>query len=234
MPRKYTSHYLLKKSSRKPLGFYKKKVKGKRKKVTVPIMPHVGKRRVHIASVLPKKKRVPSKPKTILPRHVMEERILSIARTHLDPLALQNLQNNLHRADDEKVEKLYKYWSKQGKKKTRTTHAPSVISRKDTEARLKIPKKPKTQTKMTHIEKMHLLASCKQFEIDPYEIDDTLTYYENKKHIQELAHMKGFSESEITSMDQEMREWSSQYEEYLNHLKGELELAGYEVKPANM
>jgi len=218
VPRQYSQYYLRKKSL-KPIGFYKKKVKGKRKKVTVPIMPRVGRRRVHVATVLPREKPV-IKRKTVLPRDVMEERIISIARTHLAPMELQNLQNNLRRVDDQRVEDLYKYWSKRGKKK-RVTIPPK-------------PKKPPAQ-KMTHIERMHLLATCKKFELDPQEIDNTLNYYENKKHLQELASEKGFSEAEITSAEQEQKEWTSQYETYLNQLKGELKSAGYQViEPATL
>ena len=214
MPRQYSQYYLRKKSL-KPIGFYKKKVKGKRKKVTAPIMPKVARRRVHVASVLAHKKSSVIKRKTVLPRDVMEERIISIARTHLAPMELQNLQNNLRRVDDQRVEDLYKYWSKRGKKK-RVTIPPK-------------PKKPPAQ-KMTHIERMHLLATCKKFELDPQEIDNEINYYENKKHLQELASEKGFSEAEITSGEQEQEEWVSQFKSYLNQLKGELESAGYEVR----
>jgi len=99
-----------------------------------------------------------------------------------------------------------------------------------------IPEKPKEKArKMTHIERMHLLAACKQFEVDPQEIDSELNYYENREHIQELARMKGFTEAEITSMEQEQKEWTSQYEQYLGSLKSELESAGYDVKgPADL
>lgn len=312
MPRQYSQYYLRKKSL-KPIGFYKKKVRGKRKKVTVPIMPHVARRRVHVASVFPRKKPSVIKRKTVLPRDVMEERIISISRTHLGPMAQQNLQDNLRKANDEKVEELYKYWSKQGKKKeakvekakvsipkgepkygdepiatyvnqrsgqifdiypatrggfwerqrdykghhisgaTQTLDEMGLRALEDAKKRgiIKVvhgklpeptkepqkkahkivpkPKKPPTQ-KMTHIERMHLLAACKKFELDPQEIDNEINYYENKKHLQELASEKGFSEAEITSGEQEQEEWVSQFKSYLNQLKGELESAGYEVR----
>jgi len=95
-------------------------------------------------------------------------------------------------------------------------------------------KPPKPRMKMTHLEKMHLLASAKQFNIDPQEVDDTLTYSENKKHIQEMAEMKGYSEAEIRGSEEESKEWSSQYQLYLNNLKGELENAGYTVTEPKM
>jgi hypothetical protein len=58
-------------------------------------------------------------PETVLPRDVMEEQILTIARKHLSPLELQNLQDNLRRADDKKIQEAYLYWVKkerEGKK----------------------------------------------------------------------------------------------------------------------
>jgi len=95
----------------------------------------------------------------------------------------------------------------------------------------KIPKKRKARlAKLTHIEKIHLMSACKQFGIDPMEVDNTLIYHENKRHIRELARMKGHSEAEVAGMDTEMKEWGAQYEGYLNHLKGELESAGYQVR----
>jgi len=225
MPRQYSQYYLRKKSL-KPIGFYKKKVKGRKGKVTVPIMPRVARRKVQVASVLPHKKPSVIKRKTVLPRDVMEERIISISRTHLDPMDQQNLQDNLRKANDEQVEGLYKYWSKKGKKKE------VKVKKAKKEKKLKIPSKPKRAPaqKMTHIERMHLLATCKKFELDPQEIDNEINYYENKKHLQELASEKGFTEAEITSGEQEQEEWVSQFKNYLNQLKGELESAGYEVR----
>ena len=250
--------------------------------------------------------------KTVLPRHVMEERIISISRTHLHPMAQQNLQDNLRKADDHKVQELYDYWSKKGKKKQAKTVTPKTTpqnveqqayqqARKNTEQalkkgiskqevlrqvdqklfelkatsmfstkggfggapdydkvqatiralerikkevesgkikgpkkpkRLKIPKKKRISKKMTHIEKMHLRAKCQAWNIDPQEVDNTLTYYENKRHLHSLAKDKGITEAEISSSDREARQWSSQYEGYVSQLKSELEGAGYEVKRA--
>jgi hypothetical protein len=62
--------------------------------------------------------------------------------------------------------------------------------------------------KLSHIERMHLLAFAKQFEVDPQEIDSELTYYENKKHLQEAARMQGASEAEISSAQTEMDPFS--------------------------
>ncbi len=100
---------------------------------------------------------------------------------------------------------------------------------------LKIPRKKRRRPrKMTYIERMHLKAACKKFGVDPQEIDESITYYENKKHIQDLARMKGYTQAEITSEKQEREEWTQQYEQYLSNLQGELEDAGYTVTPPTM
>ncbi len=52
---------------------------------------------------------------------------------------------------------------------------------------IKIGKKPKPRTGMTHIERMHLLTMARQHELDPQEIDSRIGYYENKQHLEQLA-----------------------------------------------
>ena len=97
------------------------------------------------------------------------------------------------------------------------------------ERRVKIGKKPKPKTEMTHIEKMHLLTFAKKHELDTQEIDNTLNYYENKKHLEGLAREKGVSEEEIVGSKASLEEDVSQHEAYLNQLRNELEEAGYTV-----
>jgi len=71
---------------------------------------------------------------------------------------------------------------------------------------------------MTHIERTHILAPCKRFGINPMEIDDSLTYGENRRHVSE----------------REQREWATQYKQYLDALRKKLEGAGYVVKAPDM
>jgi len=42
---------------------------------------------------------------------------------------------------------------------------------------------------MNNLEKRLLIRLCKKYDIDFQEIDNTLTYYENKKHLRSLIHM---------------------------------------------
>jgi len=116
-------------------------------------------------------------------------------------------------------------------KKPITKPEPKEPEPKVKKKRVKIPKKKRPPPKkLTHIERMHLLAACKQWNIDPQEIDNELTYYENKKHVHDLARMRGVSEWQISSSEKEAKQWASQYEGYLSQLRSELESAGYEVK----
>lgn len=101
--------------------------------------------------------------------------------------------------------------------------------REASKPKVKIGKKPKPRTEMTHIEKMHLLTMAKKYELDTQEIDNTLNYYENKKHLEGLAHEKGVSEEEIKGSKATLEEDVSQHEAYLNQLRGELEEAGFKV-----
>jgi len=53
----------------------------------------------------------------------------------------------------------------------------------------------------------HLLNFCRKYELDPYEIDNTLTYAENKKHLESL----------VPDFDPEsnMDQWKAAEEQYL-------------------
>jgi hypothetical protein len=106
--------------------------------------------------------------------------------------------------------------------------------REASKSKVKIGKKPKPKTEMTHIERMHLLTMAKKYELDTQEIDNTLNYYENKKHLEGLAREKGFSQEEIEGSKAALEEDVSQHEEYLHHLRNELEEAGYTVIEPNV
>jgi len=143
MPRQYSPYYLRKKKRLKSLS-YKKRAKEKKKKRKPkisrpisfkpkalgfytdekdrvrPIVAPSRRRKKVVIKKLPITKHpsaVMKPPETVFPGDVMEEQILSIARTHLTPMELQNLQDNLRRADDKKVQELYLYWAKQGEQK---------------------------------------------------------------------------------------------------------------------
>jgi hypothetical protein len=90
-------------------------------------------------------------------------------------------------------------------------------------------KKERPQAGMSHLEKMHLLSQCKELEIDPQEIDSSINYYENKKHLEDLAKQKGVSEEELHGQEAKIEADVSAHEEYLNQIRNELESAGYRV-----
>jgi hypothetical protein len=94
---------------------------------------------------------------------------------------------------------------------------------------LKLKKEVKPPKKMSHIEMVHLLSFSKRFELDAQEIDKEINYYENKKHLEDLASEKGFSFAEVHGFEEEAETWTAQYDQYLGNMKSELELAGYQV-----
>jgi hypothetical protein len=81
-----------------------------------------------------------------------------------------------------------------------------------------------TPRKMTHIELMHLHALIQKYELDPQEVDSQIGYYENKKHLLELISRQGhdFTETDLDTIE-------DQFENYLDHLKSELEENGFTV-----
>lgn len=53
---------------------------------------------------------------------------------------------------------------------------------------------------LTPIEKRHLSRLCSKYELDPQEVDSSLTYYEVKSHLLEIAHVvdrEGLAEGEF-------------------------------------
>jgi hypothetical protein len=58
---------------------------------------------------------------------------------------------------------------------------------------------------MNYLQIKHLLKLCKKHKVDPYEIDSTLSYAENKKHMRSL----------IINPERDMDKWDSAEEQYL-------------------
>jgi len=144
-------------------------------------------------------------------------------KKHLDPLVEMIVDQEKRK--EEKVKAATKPKAEEPKELARTYKK---------ERRVKVSKKPKPKTEMTHIEKMHLLTFAKKYELDTQEVDNTLNYYENKKHLEGLAREKGFSQEEIEGSKAALEEDVSQHEEYLHSLRNELEEAGYTVIEPNV
>lgn len=89
--------------------------------------------------------------------------------------------------------------------------------------------KTKFRHKMSGLERLHLQKQADEFGIDPQEIDPELTYSENKKHLNQIARNMGISETEIRGLEGYEKKVDSQYEQYLESLKTELENNGYVV-----
>jgi hypothetical protein len=60
---------------------------------------------------------------------------------------------------------------------------------------------------MNYLQIKHLLKLCKKHKVDPYEIDSTLSYSENKKHLQ--------TKVIDSNPEKDMDKWRSAEEQYL-------------------
>ena len=66
---------------------------------------------------------------------------------------------------------------------------------------------------MTHLERLHLEAFRKKSKLDKAEIDNKLSYDENKTHLKKLARAQGHSDT-IKQNDKEANEWAKEYIDY--------------------
>ena len=87
-------------------------------------------------------------------------------------------------------------------------------------SKMKIERKSKT--KLKHFERLHLYHFAKKFKIDRAEIDNSISYDENREILEKQARANGFSQEEITGQDTEGRYWAEQYKEAKKKLKEEI------------
>ena len=166
------------------------------------------------------------------PRRMRERKPLSFRKPSPKPKTVdekwkEQKQTEKKRERDERAKSPFK-----GQQDIKTY---STVKRLEAEKPKPVQRKEPVRTKLSGIERKHLMAITKRFDLDPQEVDSTLTYNENKNHLYELAREKGFSESEVSGTERELEIWVNQYDEYLSHLKTELEGAGYDVtEPTDM
>jgi hypothetical protein len=117
---------------------------------------------------------------------------------------------------------------------------PSKPERKKRARKAKRKAKPikvsKRQVKedMIYIEIKHLRDACDKFGVDPQEIDNTLSYSENKKHIHEMARKRGITEQEFSGEKEAMKQWKGQKTHYFDYMANQLEEAGFNVQRPDM
>jgi len=107
------------------------------------------------------------------------------------------------------------------------TPAPTLKAQERPEPekpKLKIEKKGKGETVLTHLERMHLYAFAHKNGIDRAEIDHKVSYEENKEYLETLAQQKGHSRRDIELSEQQAEHWAGAYQEYKQKLKEDKKL----------
>jgi hypothetical protein len=188
------------------------------------IGPSVKTRSLNHKLILPTREGEGRKPREIKPKETVTPTQIEIDKEILEKLKeAPNLSKEAvvdqvsgHKHSNTLVQEEYEKLEKQGKIKKQ----PKAV---------KVGKKKREHTGMTHLERMHLLSQAKELELDPQEIDSKIGYYENKKHLEELARHKGVSEEELHGKEAAISADVASHEEYLHSLRNELEAAGYTV-----
>lgn len=83
--------------------------------------------------------------------------------------------------------------------------------------KIKVEHKTKEETKMTYLERAHLLALTKKYGIDRAEIDHRLSYDENKEYLERIASANASnSQTEMDRASIEADKWAGAYKEFMN------------------
>jgi len=84
--------------------------------------------------------------------------------------------------------------------------------------RVKVEHKTKAETKMTYLERAHLLALAKKYGVDRAEIDHKLSYDENKEYLTRLAKANSVSDDDLGKAELEAKEWSGAYKDFIGEV----------------
>ena len=83
---------------------------------------------------------------------------------------------------------------------------------------VKIEHLTQENTKLTYLERAHLLNFCKKHEIDRAEIDYKVNYEENKEYLETLAKQRSYTEGDIRKTDLENEQWAGEYKDFLENV----------------
>jgi hypothetical protein len=89
--------------------------------------------------------------------------------------------------------------------------------------KIQVEHKTKEETNLTYLERAHLLAYAKKYNIDRAEIDHKLSYEENKIYLDQLAKENSISQDDKNRADLEVKEWSGKYKDFLDDVKEDSE-----------
>lgn len=89
--------------------------------------------------------------------------------------------------------------------------------------KIKVEHKTKDETKLTYLERAHLLALTKKYGLDRAEIDHSLTYDENKDYLEEMAKASSFSRDDVARADLEAKQWVGAYKDFMDDVSEDSE-----------
>lgn len=89
---------------------------------------------------------------------------------------------------------------------------------KSEKPKVKVEHKTAKDTKMTYLERAHLLALAKKYNVDRAEIDHKLSYGENKEYLSGLAKLGDVSGDVLAVSDLEAAEWTGKYREFMDEV----------------
>jgi hypothetical protein len=78
-------------------------------------------------------------------------------------------------------------------------------------------------TKLTYLERAHLINFCKKYEIDRAEIDYKVSYEENKEYLDTLAKQNSASSEDIRKQEIESEQWAGEYKDFLENVSEDSE-----------
>jgi hypothetical protein len=81
--------------------------------------------------------------------------------------------------------------------------------------KVKLEHKTKDETKLTYLERSHLLNLTKKYGIDRAEIDHKLSYEENKDYLDQMAKENSYAKDQMKSPDLEAKQWAGEYKDFI-------------------
>jgi hypothetical protein len=82
--------------------------------------------------------------------------------------------------------------------------------------KVKLEHKTKDETKLTYLERSHLLNLTKKYGIDRAEIDHKLSYEENKDYLDQMAKENSYAKDQMKSPDLEAKQWAGEYKDFID------------------
>lgn len=83
--------------------------------------------------------------------------------------------------------------------------------------KIMVEHKTKEDTNMTYLERAHLFALAKKFDIDRAEIDHKLSYDENKEYLEQLARRNASNtQNDLDRASVEADKWAGAYQDFMN------------------